>query len=107
MRILDFEVERQRVKRSQSCDFSGLVAGSVGYLRARFNFVGSDWQNCRAIVARFWIDDKEYATTLDKENGCEIPSEVLKEEKFAVSVLGANTAYRIETNKVYVRQEVH
>lgn len=108
MRILDFEVERQRVKKSTNCDFSGLVAGSVGYLRARFNFVGSDWKDCPTMIARFWVDDKEYAILLDKNNSCEIPPEVLKEKKFAVSVLGANTAYyKIETNKIYVRQEVN
>lgn len=107
MRILDFEVERQRVKKSPSCDFSGLVAGSVGYLYTKFHLRGSDWENCSTIVARFWVNDKEYANILDKNNSCEIPPEVAKEKKFAVSVLGVNTAYRIETNKIHVRQGVY
>lgn len=111
MRILEFEVEKQRVKKKPTCDFSGLVAGSIGYLYAKFNIKDSDWRNCSDIIARFWVGDKEnekeYAKRLDSNGQCEIPPEVLTEAKFGVSVLGVSTTYQIKTGKVYVRQEVH
>jgi len=110
LRTLEFEVTKQRLKKRPTCDFSGLVAGSVGYLHAKFNIEDSDWRNCPKIIARFWIGDKghekEYAKLLNTTYQCEIPPEVLTEEKFGVSVLCVNNTYQIETNKVYVRQGV-
>lgn len=107
MRILEFEIEKQRLKKRQLCDFSGLVAGSVGYLQAKFYFSENEWGSCSDIVARFWIGDKEHAALLDKNNSCAIPPEVLTGDKFEVSILGVAPGYRIETNKISVRQEVH
>jgi hypothetical protein len=91
--------------RLPGCDFSGIVAGSVGYLRAKFHFTSREWARCTK-AARFWCGDKEYAVLLDDDNSCDIPAEALKEDRFHVSVLGAKTGYRIETTKLKVRQEV-
>lgn len=107
MRKLEFDVSKQRITKNKDCDFSGLVAGTVGYLRATFNFSSSEWGNCVNKLARFWIDGREYAELLDESNGCVIPSEVLTGRKFEVSVLGVSPGYRIETNRVSVRQEVN
>lgn len=107
MRILEFNVNKQRLNKKPNCDFSGLVAGSVGYLRAKFYFSDDDWHYCATKVARFWIDDKEYAEKLDLNDCCDIPAEVLIGSKFEVSMLGAASDYRIETNRVTVRQEVY
>lgn len=104
-RTLEFDVDKQRLTRNRECDFSGIVAGSVGYLRAKFNFPIRGWHGCTK-AASFWVEDKEYAVLLDDENSCMIPSEALKGDKFSVSVMGAKTGYKIETNKVKVRQEV-
>lgn len=104
-RTLEFDVDKQRLTRNRECDFSGLVAGSVGYLRAKFKFSFSGWHGCKK-AARFWVDDEEYAVLLDKDDSCTIPSEALVGERFRVSVMGAKPNYRIETNKVKVRQEV-
>lgn len=105
-RTLEFDVNRQRLTKSRDCDFSGLVAGSVGYLRAKFNFSMAEWFGCKK-AASFWVDGKEYAVLLDKDNSCLIPDEALVGNKFHVSVMGAKTGYRIETTKVKVKQEVH
>lgn len=105
-RTLEFDVKGQRLTRRRSCDFSGIVAGSVGYLRAKFYFSLSEWFGCTK-AARFWYDGHEYAVLLDKDNSCEIPEEALKGSKFEVSVLGAKAGYRIDTSKVKVKQEVH
>lgn len=107
MRILEFEVTKQRLKKKTTCDFSGLVAGSIGYLKAKFYFSKEDWDSCSQKVARFWIDDNEHAEFLNEDNSCEIPPEVLTGDKFKVSVLGVASGYSIETNKISVRQEVY
>lgn len=105
-RTLEFDVKRQRLVRSRDCDFSGLVAGTVGYLRAKFHFSPLEWFGCKK-AASFWVDGKEYAVLLDKDDSCIIPAEALVGEKFYVSVLGARTGYKIESSKVKVKQEVH
>lgn len=107
MRILEFNVAKQRLTKKQTCDFSGLVAGSVGYLHAKFYFSENEWRDCTDKVARFWIGTQEHAAILDKNNRCEIPPEVLTGKKFEVSVIGVAPGYKIETNKIRVRQEVH
>lgn len=108
MRTLEFEVKKQRLMKAQTCDFSGLVAGSVGYLKARFTFTTEDWNNCEFRFARFWIDDNEYAKPLDEHGECDIPDEVLPGDMFRVSVLGASSSgYKIGTNEIRVRQEVY
>lgn len=106
MRILEFNVDKQRITKAKHCDFSGLVAGSIGYLHAKFRFSENEWNGCTNKVARFWIKDQEHAAMLDKNNGCVIPHEVLTGSKFEVSVLGVAPGYKIETNKVCVRQGV-
>ena len=105
MRILEFNVDKQRLSKSPDCDFSGLVAGSVGYLRTKFYFQ-DDWDKCSTKIARFWIKNQEYAKYLDENNSCDIPSEVTTSKKFEVSVIGAAPGYQIETNKIPVRQVV-
>lgn len=107
MRILEFNVAKQRLTRKQSCDFSGLVSGSVGYLHAKFYFSDNEWNSCSDKVARFWIGEQEHAEFLDQNNSCVIPSEVLTGEEFKVSVIGVAPGYKIETNKIHIRQGVY
>ena len=107
MRILEFNVDKQKLIKSKDCDFSGLVAGSVGYLRAKFYFTQPEWDQCTVKVASFWVGDKEYAVRLGKHNSCSIPDEALVGRSFRVSVIGACTGYKIKTNKTLVRQEVN
>lgn len=97
---------KQRLTKKSGCDFDGLVAGSVGYLCAKFYFSENEWHACESRIARFWLDDKEYATLLDEDDSCMIPQEVLTGKRFGVSVIGAAPGYKIETNKTTVRQEV-
>ena len=107
MRILEFNVRKQRLTKKIGCDFSGLVAGSVGYLRAHFSFSDDEWDKCDAKIARFWINNREHAKYLDDDNSCEIPPEVLVGSKFEVSILGAAPGYKIETNRTNVKQGVY
>ena len=107
MRTLEFNVDKQRLNKKPGCDFSGLVAGTVGYLQAKFHFSDDEWSKCSTKIARFWIGEQEHAERLDTNDTCIIPSEVLTWSKFEVSVVGAAPGYRIETNKIAVRQEVY
>lgn len=104
-RILQFDVDKQRIVRNKSCDFSGIVAGSKGYLYAKFFFVQEEWHECRK-AASFWIDDQEYAVLLDENDSCEIPAEALTGDRFYVSVTILQDGRLIPTNKTKVKQEV-
>lgn len=106
MRILEFKVDKQVLRKQPGCDFSNIVANSVGYLKAKFN-LSEDWSGCKK-VASFWVGDKEYPVLLDDNNMCDIPSESLVGNAFHVSLTGAKASgYRIKTTKFKIRQEVH
>lgn len=105
MRILEFKVDKQRITKHKDCDFSGIVAGSVGYLQAKFIF-SKDWDRCTTKIARFWNDDKEHSVILDDNNECTIPHEALTTTVFGVSVMGVAPSFRIDSNRTKVRQEV-
>lgn len=103
-RTLTFNINGQQIAKDPKCDFSGLVAGTVGYLKAKFTF-SEEWNDC-ILVASFWRGNNEHAARI--VNGeCEIPSEALTGAIFKVSVTGKRGDYKITTNKVFVRQEVN
>ena len=105
MRTLEFEVKGQKMIKKADCDFTNIVAGSNGYLRAKFYFEPDDWLDCKK-VAGFWSGGKEYAAILDGEDSCVIPKEALTRHYFLVQVTGANEYRRIKTTKTEVSQEV-
>jgi hypothetical protein len=104
-RILEFEVDKQRLTKKRSCDFSHIVSGTVGYLKAKFYFSQSEWEGCKK-AASFWIDDKEHAVLLDNDDTCDIPETALMSDRFSVSVTGLRDGYKITTTKTKVKQEV-
>lgn len=104
MRTLEFIVEGQRIKKKTDCDFSNIVAGSVGYLKAKFYF-SSEWDGCKK-AASFWANDDEHPVLLDSNDECVISPEALTGSSFKVSVTGAKTDYKIKSTKTKVRQEV-
>lgn len=97
MRNLEFNASGQTLKRAPACDFSGIVAGSRGYLFARFYF-SADWASCKK-VAVFTYRGIDYPVGL-KDNMCEVPAEVLAGGPVQVYVLGARGTSRIPTNAV-------
>lgn len=102
MRILRFIVEKQMIKQDPSCDFSGLVPGTEGYLQAVFTF-DDTWKGCRkaAVFTRY---GKTYPVPL-KSNACLIPKTVLNSHYFQVSVVGVRDQYKITTSKTEVKQD--
>lgn len=101
MKVLDFSVVNQTIQRVPECDFSGLVAGSRGYLRARFRF-SSDWAGCRKVVI-FSAKGKEYPVPLIN-NTCEIPAEALACTLVQVRVVGRRPGFEILSGTVSFSQ---
>ena len=103
MRVLKFIVEGQVIKPDPSCDFSGLIPGTEGYLKAEFQF-SSEW-NGLAKVAAFWITNKECPPQiLDDGKSCMIPAEALEKYAFKISLIGKGNGTKLVTNKVVVMQ---
>ncbi len=103
MRLLHFNVNAQQITKAPDCDFSNIVAGTSGYLRAHFTF-SPEWDDY-VKIARFWRGETEHAVLI-KNDECDIDPKALIGATFKVSVLGQHGDYRITTNKVLVRQEV-
>lgn len=112
VRILEFDVSRQKITKTRGCDFKHIVAGSVGYLKAKFHFSteGDAWNGC-VKAASFWENGEEHAVLLDEDDSCYIPKEVADGRVFYVSVTGltkdTDSEYMITTNKVKVMQGVY
>lgn len=99
MRVLQFKVAGQSL--SKDGDFSGLIAGTKGYLQTAYN-CDSEWDGCRkaAVFSRY---DKEYPVPII--NGqCAVPDEITEHKRWKVYLVGEKAGYRITTNEVEVRQ---
>lgn len=105
MRTLKFIVEGQIIKQDPKCDFTNLVPGTEGYLRAEFSF-SPEWNTCTK-VASFWSAiGKEYEPQLLSDGkSCIIPAEALEKYAFKVGVVGRNSNLRLKTNTVAVKQD--
>lgn len=103
MRKLIFIIQGQLIKPDPSCDFTGIVPGTEGYLQAEFK-LDNAWDGCK-IAASFWRGTDEFAVPL-VDGICTIPTNVLTAQYVGVSLTGISTNYRIVTNKTYFRQEV-
>lgn len=99
MRTLQFKVAGQKL--SKDGDFSGLVAGTKGYLQTAYNF-DADWDGCKK-AAVFLRYDKEYPAPI--VNGrCVVPDEITQYNRWTVRLIGERNGYRITTNEVEVKQ---
>lgn len=100
MRILTFKVSSQVLEPVG--DFSDIVSGTSGYLKARFDF-SSEWDGCLKI-ASFHNRGTEHAERLINDE-CIIPTEALTERYFKVQVVGVKKNYKIRTTKLKVYQK--
>ena len=100
MRTLVYKVTDQQL--SPVGDHSNIVAGSKGYLRAKFEF-NNEWDGCTK-VASFFNNGVEHASILDTDESCEIPEEALTGTSFEVSVEGRKPGYRIASKRIKERQ---
>lgn len=103
MRELKFNVSGQHIRPDPACDFSGIVPGSKGYLKAIFTFDG-EWAGCEKI-AEFRKYDVEKCTSVRLiGNSCMIPEEELANKYFYMNIIGIRPGFRIKTSKLEVRQ---
>ena len=104
MRTIRFIVDKQVLTQDPNCDFSNLIPGTEGYLRAEFYF-SREWNGC-AKVAAFWsMMGTEYpAQLLTDGRSCIIPAEALKKKSFKVQVLGKSKNLKLVTNKLIIQQ---
>lgn len=100
-RDLVFIVEDQELSKDPSCDFSRLVPGSSGYLRAVFIFHG--FWNTLAKAAVFSTNDIESAMPITNDS-CVIPDSVLKEKSFSIRLVGKSSQQMLQTNRLVVNQ---
>lgn len=108
-RLLKFAVNNQHIMKDKGCNFSGLVSGSEGILKAMFGFSNHwDGMNKVAVFNMLGVTKME---KLDKEGCCIIPSDVLKFKNFYVGVIGEvkgrdGIKRRLKTDTVKVIQKV-
>lgn len=100
-RDLVFVVKDQELSKDPSCDFSGLVPGSSGYLRAVFTFHGL-WDTL-AKAAVFSTNGIESAMPIINDS-CVIPDSVLKEKSFFIRLVGKSSQQTLQTNRLVVNQ---
>ena len=110
MRTLKFIIDGQIIKQDPNCDFSGLVPGTDGYLKAEFSF-SPEWDGCAKVAGFFSASGFEYdPKVLMDGRSCMIPAEALEKRVFKIQVLGRNDGRkeseyrRLITNKVEVDQ---
>lgn len=105
MRVLKFIVDGQSIKKDPKCDFTGLVAGTEGYLQLDFSF-SPEWMNCVKVVSFWSITGKELPPQILKDGKtCMIPVEALTKRRFGVQVVGKKDKLKLITNKEFVYQK--
>lgn len=102
MRTLEFIANSQKLTKKDSCNFDGIVSGTKGYLKAKFD-VSSDWKGCGIVAIFSSLKAGEMGVIVDRE--CIIPSEVLTGSEWGVRLVGIKEEYCITTNKCIVEQE--
>ena len=105
MRVLRFNVDGQMIAQDPTCDFTGLVPGSKGYLLAEFSF-SQEWDGAIKVASFYSALGKEYPPQVLKGGKtCLIPEEALKKRVFKIQVIGKKNGLKITTNKVTVNQD--
>ena len=99
-----FSVKNQTLVLNTNLGKTKIVADSKNYLKVKFNFCTSDWQNNKLKYALFTHNGKTYKKILGAEkdveqNECFVPPEVIKEGNLEISVYCESL---ITTNKVII-----
>lgn len=104
LRTLVFNVKGQMIEKSMSCDFSGLVAGTDGYLKAKFIF-SKEWDGFAKVAQFLSKDDNELPPRIISIDGeCDIPKEASERHEFKVRVYGKKNGATITTRPISIKQ---
>lgn len=98
MRRLLFSVSGQTLKKEG--DFSGIIAGSRGYLRCLFGTAEQDWLTAKKVA----LFNDQYPVIVDEAGECAVPDEVTDGRSIKVSLVGQKGDTRITTNPVLIEQ---
>jgi len=104
LRTLKFIVDELIVKKDPKCDFSNIVPGTEGYLKAEFSFT-PEWDGTLKVVEfRRNFTECEPKVLVDGKS-CIIPAEALISKAFKLRVLGkGKDDMKLTTNYVVVEQ---
>lgn len=104
MRTLKFIVNAQRICEDTACDFSAIVSGTSGYLKASFSF-SSDWSGMVKVAEfrKYVCDDPVSVAIINNE--CMVPTEVTGGKAWYIKVIGKRRDVIIPTENCRVRQE--
>ena len=104
MRTLRFTVDAQKISPDPSCDFSGIVPGTAGYLKAHFSF-SSEWSGM-VMVAEFKKYSCDPPISVPVIRGkCMVPPEVTGGKSWTVKVIGKRGDVILPTSNCKVEQE--
>lgn len=104
MRVLEFDVNGQNLSKSKNCDFSGIVHGSDGYLKARFTF-SNDWSGMVKVAEFRTHVSSEPVSIPIINNECMVPADVTGGDRWYVKVIGKRGNILIPAGNCRVRQE--
>lgn len=108
MRTLKFIVNGQKLSKDPNCDFSGIVAGTKGYLKAEFIF-SDEWKDLIKVLGYSSNRMKEDIVFI-KDDSILIPESILGDSRLIFRITGVRSLnssndLTIVTNKVRVTQE--
>lgn len=104
MRTLRFAVDAQKISRDPACDFSGLVLGSTGYLKASFKF-SKEWSGMvKAAEFRKYLCSEPISVPIIN-NECAVPAEVTDGRAWYIKVIGKRGDVTLPTGNCKVEQE--
>lgn len=104
MRILKFEANGQKLQKESGCDFSGIVPGTSGYLKASFSF-SSEWSGMVKVAEfrKYVCDDPVSVAIINNE--CMVPTEVTGGKAWYIKVIGKKGDVIIPTGNCKIKQE--
>lgn len=104
MRTLKFAVNAQRITSDPNCDFSGIVPGTVGYLKAHFSF-SPEWAGMVKVAEfrKYLCDEPVSVPIINGE--CAVPDTVTGGKAWYVKIVGKRGGVIIPTGNCKVEQE--
>lgn len=104
MRTLKFAVNAQKISPDPNCDFSGIVPGTAGYLKAHFSF-SPEWSGMVKVAEfRKYACDPQISVPIIRGE-CMIPAEVTGGKSWTVKVIGKRGDVILPTGNCKVEQE--
>lgn len=98
MRKLNFTVSGQKLAKQG--DFSGITAGSKGYLICKVKTTDPDWMRAKKVM----LFDEEYAVAVEADGECVVPDEVTDGKSFKLRLIGQRGRTRMMTNPILIEQ---